>query len=56
MDPELDEDVLEMLPHRARRHAEDLGDLGIRLPLYDPAENLALAWRQGDLVARLFEQ
>ena len=47
-DAELGVDVLEVLANRARREPEQLGDLGVRLPLGDPAHYLGLARRQLD--------
>jgi hypothetical protein len=50
VDTELGEDVLEMPPHRGRRDPEDLGDLGIRLAVSNPLENLVLTRGQTKLV------
>jgi hypothetical protein len=55
VDAELGVDVLEMLPDRGRGDPQDLGDLGIGLPVSDPPEDLALARGQPELIACALE-
>jgi hypothetical protein len=46
LEPQLKEDVLHMLFHRARAATQDLRDVSVAFSRGDPADDFALAWRQ----------
>src|SRR3984885_9172897 len=47
-DPELDEDLLQVLVHRARTDVQDLADVAIGLAATDPQQHFRLARRQSE--------